>query len=84
MLTKSKIALSFAVVLGATSVSPTTHAFAQNPDHDHGRYEPRSKNEKTDKPQLNLFQKWYGVREERLRELGTPTRWIDDPTSPGG
>jgi hypothetical protein len=44
MHTKSKIALSFAVVLGATSVSLTTQALAQNPYPDRGRYEPGFKN----------------------------------------
>jgi hypothetical protein len=84
MLTKSKIALSFAAVLGATSVSLTTHAFAQNNYPELGRYEPGSKNGVTDKLQMNLDRRWNGVREERSRELGTPPRWIDNPASPGG
>ena len=73
MLTKSKIALSFAVVLGATLVSLMTQALAQNPYPGHGRYEPGFR---------NGHQRWNGVREERSRV--TPPRWIDDPRSPGG
>jgi hypothetical protein len=84
MLTKSQIALSFAAVLGATSVFLTTHAFAQNHYPEFGRYEPGSKNGRTDKLQMNLDQRWKGVREERSRELGPPLRWIDNPASPGG
>ena len=84
MLTKSKIALSLAAVLGAASVSFTTHAFAQNNYPELGRYEPGSKIGITDKLQMNLDQRWKGVREERSRELGTQPRWIDNPVSPGG
>jgi hypothetical protein len=82
MLNKSKIALSFAVFLGATLVSLTTQALAQNPYPDRGRYEPDFKSGRTDKLQMNIDQRWNGVREERSRV--TPPRWIDDPRSPGG
>jgi hypothetical protein len=84
MLSKSKIALSFAVVLGTASVTLTTHAFAQNEYLDRGGYEMGSKYGKTEKLQMNLNQRWNGIREERSKELGTPPRWIDDPASPGG
>ncbi len=56
MLNKSKIALSFAAFQGATLVSLTTQALAQNPYPDRGRYDPAFKSGRTDKLQMNLDQ----------------------------
>ena len=89
MPTKSKIALSFAIVsfaviLGATSVSLTTHAFAQNGTLDRGRSELGSKNGKSEKLRMNVDERWNDLRGERSNELGPRPRWIDDPASPGG
>jgi hypothetical protein len=84
MLSKSKIALSFAVVLGAASVSLTSHAFAQNDSLDRGGYEVGSKKVKTEKPQMNLDQRLNAIRGERSKVPGTPLRWIEYPASPGG
>jgi hypothetical protein len=84
MLSKSKIAWSFAAALGAASVSLTTHAFAQNDYLDRGGYEVGSKNGKTGKPQMNRDQRWNAIRGERSKELSIPVRWIDAPASPGG
>jgi hypothetical protein len=83
MPTKSKIALSFAVILGATSVSLTTHAFAQNGTLDRGRSELNSKNGKTEKLQMKPDERWNDLRGERSNELGPRPRWID-AASPGG
>jgi hypothetical protein len=84
MLAKSKIALLFAFGLGATSVSPTTHAFAQNDHPNRGRYDLGSRNGKTENLQMNLDERWNDIRDERSRNLGASPRWIDDPASPGG
>jgi hypothetical protein len=84
MFTKSTIALSFAAVLSATSVSLTTHAFAENSYLDWDGYAPSSQNGKGERAQMNRYHGRDAIRAEHPRQPGTPLRWIDNPASPGG
>jgi hypothetical protein len=84
MLTKSKIALSFAVVLGAASTPPATHAFAQSNYRDCGGCATGSQKGKREEPQMKRDHKGDAIHEQRSNEPGAPLRWIDDPASPGG
>jgi hypothetical protein len=77
MRTKSKIALSFMVVLSAASMSLTPHAFAQNGHLDRADYV-------TDSQKINGDQRRNAIRGKHSDELGTGSRWIDNPASPGG
>jgi hypothetical protein len=84
MLTKSKIGLSFAVVLSFASATPATHAFAGNACHDWACYLTSSQNAKGEGKHMNRYQKWNEIRAEQPRQPDPPLRWIDNPASPGG
>jgi hypothetical protein len=77
MRTKSKIALSFTVVLSAASMALTPHAFAQNGHLDRGDHVTDSQNMKGD-------QRRNAIRGKRSDEPGAGPRWIDNAASPGG
>jgi hypothetical protein len=84
MLTKSKIGLSFAVVLGAASATAATHAFAGNACLDWACYATSSQNGKGESKQMNRHPMANAARGEHPRQPDAPLRWIDNPASPGG
>jgi hypothetical protein len=84
MFTKSRIAMSFAVILSAASVPLSTHAFAENYHLGWDGYATGSQSGNGANAQMNLYHKGNAIRGERPRQQATPQRWIDDPASPRG
>jgi hypothetical protein len=71
MFTKLKVALAVAVVLNAASFAFATNAFAQGYSNWNCRYAPN-------------LQSVDGKGVQITKRLDHPTRWIDNPASPGG
>jgi hypothetical protein len=84
MLSRSRITLSFAVILGAAAAALSTHAFAENGRLGWDGHATSSQAGKGARAQMNLYLGGNAIRAERLRPQALPQRWIDNPASPGG
>jgi hypothetical protein len=83
MFTKSRIAISFAVILNAAAVPLSTDAFAKNSGPDRDRYA-TAQNGKGGCVQMDPYDRANAIRGKHPQPQGTPRRCIDDPASPGG
>jgi hypothetical protein len=84
MFGKSKIATSFAVILSAASVPPSTPAFAENTHLGWNGFATSYRNGDGAGAQMNLYHGRNAIRGEHPRQQVTPQSWIDDPASPRG
>ena len=84
MPSQSKIALSFAVILGAAAAALSTPAFAENGRLGSDGHATSSQTGKGARVQMKLYRGGNAIRAERPRPQALPQRWIDNPASPGG
>jgi hypothetical protein len=84
MSTKSTIAMSVAVILGAGAVYLSTQAFAEVGYLSYGDYATSSQKGKAARAQINLDYRGNAIRGERPRQQAAQPSWIDNPASPGG
>jgi hypothetical protein len=84
MFTKSKIAMSVAVILSAAAVSLSTQVFAEGSHMSHDDHATSSQKGKAARAQMNVDYRGNTISGERPRQPDAQPSWIEDPASPRG